>query len=398
MPNIEALAKQGIVFRNAYAPPSCSPSRAALLTGRQPRRFELGTPIRPIAESVEVPLSEITLPEALQTAPIPYASSAVGKWHLSAYNSPSGLRHPLASGFDWYAGSVANLRSSRKRNLKSNYNRWEKNINGVLSTVKRYATSDTIDDALKRVQSMPSPWVLWVAFNAPHIPLHKPPAELTKTSIRMGKPRIAAVIEAVDTEIGRLLKGIPADELARTFIVFLGDNGTSVQSSEQGAGHAKGSVYEAGVRVPLVVSGHGVTMPGEVHGMVHIMDLFPTFLDLAGVDVAKLVDEDGKRRTLDGFSLLPYLQDPDAAPVRDTIFQDAFIPNGPGPYTVNNRMIRDTRYKLIYPTKGDPLFYDMKGRIIEGEPLIDPQGPALEARTRLAAQLEARMRELIADD
>jgi arylsulfatase A-like enzyme len=358
-PTLDALAREGVLFRNAYAPPACSPSRAAILTGRQPRRFGLGSILRARKESWELPLDELTLPELLALAPADYATSAVGKWHLSTYSSPTGLRHPLASGFGWYAGSVANLMMTREPGRRGTYTSWEKNDNGTLRWSQTYATTDTVDDALARMQSMTSPWLLWVALNAVHTPFHEPPEHLHSRSAPVTqRDRHDASVEAMDTEVGRLLAGMDSATRSATTLIFLGDNGSQSSVSDSG-GETKGSLSEAGVRVPLLISGPTVARSGEVDALVHVTDLFPTIAELAGVGAERIVNSAGKPVQLDGMSLVPYLQDLDHPPVREIVYVDRFAPNGAGPRSRDERMIRDERYKLIERVDGESLFFDL---------------------------------------
>lgn len=396
-PSIDALAARGVLFRNAYAPPLCSPSRAALLTGRYPRRYGLGDRLHMRAERYEVPLSELSLPEALEQSPLDYDQAAVGKWHLSAFNSPSGGRHPLLFGFRWYAGSFANLNTTNIPGApRGTFEHWQKNTNGIFSFSDTYATTDTVNDALERIRALRSPWFLWVAFNASHRPFHEPPPGLhTRPSLETEIERFDAATEALDTEIGRLLDSMNAETLARTTIIFLSDNGTpkAATAPPLDPSRSKGTLYEGGINIPLIISGPALKEPGaESAALVHVVDVFATLADLAGVDVARLENEHGAPVTIDGISLLPYLEDPALPSQREFVFQDAFTPNGPGPYRSDTRMLRNQRYKLVQSVETGDAFFDLHGRKDDGPDLLgslnDEQQTAYESlRAALADTL-----------
>lgn len=393
-PNIDALAARGVLFRNAYAPPVCSPSRAAMLTGRYPRRYGLGIHLRR-SDTYELPLAEPTLPEMLGRSAMAYDHSAVGKWHLSTRASPHAGRHPLASGFGWYAGSLGNLGG------RMSYFDWEKNTNGRFERTSTYATTDTVDDALARIEAMRPPWFLWVAFNAAHKPYEEPPRSLyTRRRFESVADRYDAMVEAMDSEIGRLLRSMDPDVLAATTIIFVSDNGTvhAGVTPPWRSSHAKATLYEGGINVPLVIAGPLVSAAGsECAALVHVVDLFPTLAEIAGVDLGQLSSEDGKPLRIDGLSLLPYLEDPAAESRHEAIYQDLFGPNGAGPYQFERRMVRDARYKLIeFVTDGREEFYDLEGRSDDGpdriESLTAEQRSAYE---RLRAALDAFLADLV---
>ena len=139
-------------------------------------------------------------------------------------------------------------------------------------------------------------------------------------------PYFRAMVEALDTEIGRLLEGV---DLQRTTVIFLGDNGTTPQVVVPpfDPARAKNTVYEGGVHVPLFVAGAAVEVPGTTcDGLVHAVDLFATALELAGVDLAAVLPPD---LALDSVSFAPYLADPALPSLRSTLFTEVFKPNGP---------------------------------------------------------------------
>lgn len=385
-PRMDALADQGVLFRNAWSYPTCSPTRAALLTGRLGRRTGVGDAMQYL-QSRELPLREITLPEVLATAPVPYASSAVGKWHLSAYNSPSGVHHPNLTGFEFFTGSMANLYDHVEDDGRPHsFFHWERITNGVVSKDDTYATTATVDDALARIEVMPEPWLLYVAFNAPHTPWDPPPSglhEQGEVTPQTPEPvRYRAAVEALDHELGRLLDEIDPSVLARTTILFAGDNGTPAEAVREPWNPARGkqTPYEGGVNVPLVVAGAGVHAPGESAALVHVHDLFATALDIAGADPPEGV-------ALDSESLLPYVADPDE-PGRDIVYTERFVPSGPGPYEVDWRMSRTGSFKVVDRT-GQLGVFDLRGRNDDGE-LLELDALPAEDRAAVDALIGAQ--------
>ena len=345
-PTIDALAARGVSFDRAYAYTSCSPSRGALLTGKLGHRTGLGEVIQP-ADFEELPVDTYTRPRMLAEAPIPWETAAYGKWHVASYASRTGLLHPLAVGFDDYAGSMGNLQEQwSEPGVPHDYDRWEKFADGALSISTTYATTDTVDDAVIAAQTLQPPWLLYVAFNAPHTPIHVPPEALATTpDAPSWADRYDAAVEAMDTELGRLLAAVDLD---RTVVIFAGDNGTSEFGVRPPTDpkKVKLSPYEGGIRVPLVVAGPGVTAGARSSAKVHVVDVLPTVADLAGVDLAATGE------VFDGESLWPYLADP-SRPGRSVLHSDRFTPNGVGD-RVNYEwwITHGDRYKVVRFNRG----------------------------------------------
>jgi len=353
-PNIDALATRGLLFRNAWTNPTCSPTRAELLTGRYGFRTGIGQPVHNGNQGLA--LSETILPELL----LGYSSSISGKWHLSGQGQ--GKDHPRTSGFGYHAGSMGNI---------SDYFTWQKVINGSEFTSTTYATTDCADEAIQAALTMPEPWFLYTAFQAPHIPRHVPPKGLCACPVSSNcdvaqsnspKPRLTkAMTEAMDTEIGRLLQSIPAD----TLVIFMGDNGTGASATQPpfDKTHAKGTLYEGGVNVPFIIAGAG-TVQGECLALVCSTDLFATLGDLAAVPSA----------AEDSVSLVPYMQG-SQQPRRSSVYAEYFTPNGPGPWTTHTRAVRNDRYKLIRSTAVPDEFYDLQNDPFEQIDLFPSIGP-----------------------
>ncbi|MCB9699059.1 MAG: sulfatase-like hydrolase/transferase [Alphaproteobacteria bacterium] len=399
-PRIDALARQGVRFRNAYAYPVCSPTRAAILTGRYARRDGMGAIVRWNGRW-ELPLSEVLIPEVLDGAGgIDWSTAAIGKWHLSGPNTPSAYDHPNRQGFDHYAGSLHNLYFGEDDETEGkvpgmDYFHWEKVEDGSRREVTTYATATTTGDALERVASMPQPWFLYVAYNAAHSPFHVPPGAVVGDGAPI--PQLyGAMMEDLDREVGRLVDGLPAGQREHTLIVVVGDNGTPGQAvlPPRDPRKAKGTLFEGGTNVPLIVVGPGVFGGGTTDALVHVVDLLPTIAEWAGVDPKRT------GRPLDGVSFAPVLRDPTSAGARTTVYTERFSPPGPPPYRSESFAIRDERYKLMVGKGEQERFFDLLGRNDDGEGK-DPatlQGEERVRYLRLKAELERIHREVSFED
>ncbi len=398
-PHIDALAGRGLRFDRAYAHPICSPSRAALLTGRYPSRSGIGGVVHTDEEDVVLPLEEITLAELVQRAPgRPYASSAVGKWHLGSAGGPGGLRHPLEQGFGWYAGVFGNLSYSDPWfEPPTSWFSFFKTVNGETVRREAFVLTDETDDAIARIEAMPEPWLLYLSYHAAHFPYPVPPpwmhVEKGLTAESNDVRRQAATMEAMDYDIGRLMQSMSAEVLARTVVIFVGDNGTAAQATLPpfDFDNAKGTLMEEGVHVPMIIAGPGIPQPGAVTGLVHLVDLFPTVAEIAGVPVSSLVDSrTGAPVVLDGVSLLPYFSDPSRASIRTEVYSERFRGERP-PFGEHRRMIRSERYKVGYASAERHRIYDLVSDPLGHTPLeIDQLDAAGQAEVRrLAAVSQA---------
>ncbi len=395
-PTIDGLINDGVMFQNAYASPSCSPARSAILTGRYGRRTGLGQRIALFGAPFSLALDEVTLPEMLRRAPRPWNTSMVGKWHLANFSTPNWTTHAADQGFHWHAGSQGNLNISTDLSERD-YDNWEKNTNGQITNHTEYATTDTVDDAITRAAKMEEPWLLYLAFNAPHEPFHQPPEPLGNGAELDDRPGLYRdMVHAMDLELGRLLESLPTEKRERTTVIFVGDNGTpgaAVLAPLQ-AGRAKATLYEGGTHVPLIISGPAVQRPGSTsNALVSVVDLFPTVADLAGVDLSTVVNGDGDPIQIDGFSLLPYLENPQAASIRDHVYTERFFPNGGGPFLVDDQALRDHRYKLLRRQDlGTLELFDLSTHFPEDGPNLLEDGITPEEQEivdRLEAQLDA---------
>jgi arylsulfatase A len=279
-PNLDRLAARGVRFTSAYcAQPICSPSRAAILTGKAPARLHLTTylPGRPDCRSQklahpvirqQLPLEEKTLAEHLQEAG--YATACIGKWHLGG----KGFL-PTDQGFDVYRPGKAVTKPSEVEGGKGEYE--------LTAWAEEFIESNRA-----------RPFFLYLAHDSPHIPFSAK-ANLTARNPDAFNPVYAAVIETLDDTVGRLLAKLDTLGLAaNTLVIFTSDNGglhvpegphaTVTHNGPFRAG--KGFVYEGGLRVPLIARWPGKILAGREENLPVInTDWLPTLLTLAGAKV-----------------------------------------------------------------------------------------------------------------
>ncbi|MDC0584390.1 sulfatase-like hydrolase/transferase [Bacteroidales bacterium] len=301
LPNIEQLANEGVTFLNTWSNPLCSPTRAGILTGKYGFRTRVGAPVGGLNQSLD--LSESTLPELIDG----HSTACIGKWHLST-RSNGGDDNPNLTGFDSYSGCPDGE--------VADYFSYTKVVNGTEHKVENYATTETVNDAMSWLDTVSShqPWFLWLAFNAVHTPFHRPPDSLHNFDLLEYSDTATnkheyfmAMIEAMDYEMGRLLTYLKNNnEYDSTTIIFVGDNGTlgSVKQEPFMRSRAKGTLFEGGVHVPMIVSGNKVLAKGrESTSLVNTVDIFNSALELC--QVAPDVYSDIKT---DSRSFVPVLQ------------------------------------------------------------------------------------------
>jgi len=308
-----------------------------------------------------LPASEITLPELLSARSPAYHHASIGKWHLSsAPRDPNTL-----GGWTHFSGAL--------RGALADYSQWPKVVDGtVFPGYSIYATSDNVNDALEWIgQRGTNSWFLWLAFNAGHTPLHKPPNNLHSYDALPGTPMhinnnprlyYEAMIEAMDTEMGRLLADMSRTNanvnLTNTTIIFMGDNGTPAQVIQPpyASNRAKDTLYEGGIRVPLIIAGAGVANPNRSStNVVHCLDLFATILELAGVDLTTALPTN---HMIDSRSLVGILSgtatnDPARWVLSENFSDSATVTPNPG------RALRNSQYKLIQYRSGTNELYDL---------------------------------------
>lgn len=377
MPTLEQLCRDGVVFDNFYATPVCSSTRATILTGRYGFRTGVGAAVGQNTSN-GLPLSETTLFQFLDRyAREKYAQAVIGKWHLATVDNGD-VDHPLMAGADFYSGVI--------RGTIDDYYRWPRTQNGKTEMVDGYITSVLTDIAIDWIDDQDErPWFLWLAHIAPHLPVHLPPGDLIANQDLDGtaqdlqaRPRdyYLASLEALDAEIGRLLKSLPQPVLENTVIVFLGDNGTpnrTVQAPYDRR-RAKASLYEGGIHVPLIVAGKGVTRHGQrEEALVNSTDLFATIASIAGIG-----PEDTDQWPEDSVSAVPLLTSTPTTS-RQHAYSELFGSPGSRGRQAEGHAIRNERWKLMETVGNGEQLFDLSNDPYEQNDLLQSNRLAADA-------------------
>ncbi len=399
--NLDRLAQRGMRFDRFWSQPVCSPARVSALTGRysfrhgvsgplwgqedhlgvsmptppdgSPKELDYGpfgpmTPelLRDVANMRNPPPGmapkgpspeERMLPALLKELPTPYATAAIGKWHM-ADRENGWLDHPNDVGFDYFSGPLSGALPS--------FFAWQHVENGKPSQQFGYVDQFSVNAALSWLdrQAPEQPWFLWFSFVNPHDPFHAPPAELIQSAELKGlDPNgvtdeniplyFKAQVEAMDSLVGQLLAGIPQEQLANTHIFWLGDNGDEVWTrpvGEQKPNRFKITVYEGGVRVPFIAAGPGVPSNIANSSLAHVVDIFDTVVELAGGDAQTTL----QGRILDSHSFAGQLLSRENASARQWNYTDVNISPRLGGSVAT---IRNDEYKLISGGQGDELYH-----------------------------------------
>lgn len=299
-PNIDRLAAAGAKLEAFYVQPVCSPTRAALMTGRYPMRHGLQVGVvRPWA-NYGLPLDERTLAQGLQSAG--YTTAICGKWHLGHF-APEYLptRRGFTHQYGHYNGMIDYFDHSRDGGFD-----WHRD--DKVNRDEGYATVLLGNESVRLIeqQDAAKPLFLYVPFNAPHTPLQALPEHLKLYEHIANQQRrtYCAMVHAVDEQIGRIAAAIEKRSLTdNTLFIFSSDNGGPIA---QGATNgklraAKGTLYEGGVRVSAFATWVGKIKPSTViHEPLHIVDWYPTLLKLAGATTEQ-------KHAPDGLDLWPVL-------------------------------------------------------------------------------------------
>ena len=282
-PTIDNIKNTGLSFTNFWVAPTCSPTRAATITGKYGYRTDVKWASDVLSNSETVLQKYIN-----QQTNNKYATAVIGKWHLAGANNSF---NPENFGIDYYAGMI--------RGTAESYYNWNLTTDGTSTTETQYITEKFTDLAIDWVNEQDKPWFLWLAYTAPHTPFHAPPTEMhsqgalpTYTEGLDAIPYYMAAIEAMDFQIARLLNGLSAEERANTIIIFIGDNGTpsDVAQAPYTSRTVKGTLYEGGINCPLFVSGNGVSRTGTDTNLINITDLFATIAQIAGSSASEIND------------------------------------------------------------------------------------------------------------
>jgi arylsulfatase A-like enzyme len=394
-PHIDRLAAQGMKFTRYHTSPNCQPTRAALMTGQySPRtgvytvgsidRFEWWTrTLRPVDNVTALPLDKITIAQALKKAG--YATGLFGKWHLGE----QGDHHPSRRGFDEAIVSMGR-HFDFNTNPKSDYPKGQ------------YLADFLTDRAVDFIQRhKDGPFFLYLSHFAVHAPHQAKPELIARFKAKPGigghhDPTYAAMLASVDESAGRVMQTLDELRLAdKTVLIFSSDNGGVGGYVREGIKKAgditdnaplrsgKGSLYEGGTRVPLIVRWPGVIQPGSVcdEPAIHV-DLFPTLLEISGAV--------SPPQPLDGESLVRLCRDPGANLRRDAIFQHfpGYLGAGGGTWrTTPVGVIESGDWKLMeFFEDGRLELYHLREDIGESRNLAkDKPDKAKELHTKLLA-------------
>ena len=345
-PNIDKLAQDGARLEQFYAQPMCTPTRAALMTGRYPFRYGLQTLVIPSASTYGLPTDEWLLPQALKAAG--YETAIVGKWHLGHADQKY---WPRQRGFDYQYGPLIGELDyfTHEQHGKTDWylNNKPLHESGYTTTLLGSAAVKLINEHNPSV-----PLYLYLTFNAPHTPYQAPQRYLDQYKHISDPSRraYAGSITAMDDEIGRVLAALEQKGMRdNTIIVFQSDNGGTRNAMFAGEGDmskvvipcdngpyrdGKGSLYEGGTRVPAIVNWRGHIKPGTVvNGMIHVVDAYPTLAGLAGAKP----DPD---KPLDGIDMWPTIGEGQPSPRTEVIYNIEPFRAG----------VREGDWKLIWRT------------------------------------------------
>lgn len=343
-PNLNALKEDGISYMNTWATPQCTPTRASIMSGK----YGIKTGVMRAPGNLDLEHKSI-FNLINETTSNLYSSAVIGKWHIS---QPINIDHPFEHGVDHYEGIIDGT--------IGDYYNWEKVENGAFVQIEEYVTTHLTNAAIDWISGQDNPWFLWLAHIAPHGPFQVPPDSLFTTENPTSSKEIYnASIEALDHEIGRLIESMDEETLNNTLIIFIGDNGTprSVLSGYP-AQHGKGTMYEGGIRVPMIINGHNVTRKGEQEfGLTQVNDLYATLFEVA----SETVLEGGIHNSLSIRSSF----ETENSILRNFIYSD-YISNG-----IQYWAIRNDKYKLIQNEEGDQEFYRLDENANEEDNLIE---------------------------
>lgn len=424
-PRLDKLAKEGMLFTNVWAHPFCSPTRAAILTGLFGKKAKVLTYADPLSQN------HTSFVQILKDKG-GYSTGLFGKWHLAGMPGRSkdlpgfpGMK-PKEAGFDLFKGNLnAAIFSYWKydyhvQDEKTVHNEWrnetapEKSLPGI--TASNYAPLVKVADAIEWItenekKNPDKPWFAWVAFNLSHATITRNPSMMAvpnkdtldkKTIDEMtacggqfgsnnngncsGESLMRAMTNSMDEITGKLLDAV--NELdPNTYVIYISDNGTPMYRMKDGEhidnmyitrkGRGKGTAYESGALVPMVIKGPGIKANSINNAILHAADLFSTTLSLAGLEVPKEVnDSEGKGEVaLDSMSITPILFN-DKKNVRDPnkgyVLTEAvnLMTNG-----TPHVGARNAKYKVVCADgieKENCSFYNMEDDPLEEYPIEKP--------------------------
>jgi arylsulfatase A-like enzyme len=373
-PNLEVLAKQGMRFSWAYAPaPVCSPTRIALQLGKSPAKLhwtkaapsETGRKLVEPRLIKNIASEEVTIGELLRQAG--YATAHYGKWHISGGG-------PGKHGYDEHDGDTGNENAFQFTDP---------------NPVDIFGMVDRSEKFMRRAREQDKPFFIQLSWNALHASENANKATLAKYESKNAGgdskiTSIAAITEDLDTGVGKLMEAIDRLGLAEnTYVIYMSDNGAG--GKRGGLNGGKGSLWEGGIRIPLIVRGPGVKADSWCNQPVVGYDWFPTFCDWAGIPSEKLPKQ------LEGGSLATLLKQEGNGRVersRDELF--FHFPHYQSGNTPHSVVVLDG-WKLIHFYEDDSVrLFDLSSDISERKDLADREPKRVRSmREKLDAYLVA---------
>ena len=390
-PNIDRIAKNGVVFSEGYVSYAvCSPSRAGLITGRYQNRFGYSRNIllAPNDSLMGLPLSEQTLPDVLNN--VDYKTKAIGKWHLGAHKSLV----PEKRGFDEFFGFLIGGHRYFPEDLTLNdLTEARRQMDGYITKIydngkrintKKYLTEELSDNAVKFIEdNSDNPFFLYLSYNAPHTPLQATTKDLERNKhIDIEKRQTyAAMVSSMDDGIGLILDKLEQKNIfENTIVFFFSDNGGVewYNFSDNGPLRGiKGDFFEGGIRVPFAMQWPNKIEPGTIYDKPIIaLDIFATVASAAKAE--KYI-----KNEIDGVNLIPYLSGNKSGSPHEYLYwknPDKDID-----------VIRDERYKYLR-IKNDEYIFDLKNDISEESNIIDLSKPIYD---RLKSQFKLWEKDMI---
>jgi len=402
MPHLAKLAQGGLRLESHYVHPMCSPTRAALMTGRYASRFGVTAAQNPRA----LPWNTLTLARALKTAG--YDTAITGKWHLGSEPEEG----PQKFGFDHGYGSLAGGTGPMDHRYKEGEFSQTWHRNGKLIEEEGHVTDLIAREAVQWLEARgEKPFFLYVPFTAIHVPMIEPEkwlkanAQLTEPGQRLR----AACATHMDDAVGQILAVLDKKKVRdNTLVLFFGDNGAHGPSDNQGGaypgkyedvqvgndnlpwrGHKSG-VYEGGIRTPGLACWPGKLAVGETSIPMHAIDWMPTLCTLAGAKV-------GGDLKWDGVDLWPMLTNPSKVPPARTLYTAA--------PSFRAQAVRHGDWKLIVTasngkkgTKGQEELFNLATDPGEKENLTAKKPEVLKEMKERLAEISKADRDAVAND
>jgi arylsulfatase A-like enzyme len=401
MPHLDALAKQSVRLEAHYVHPMCSPTRAALMTGRFASRFGVTGAQNPRC----LPWDTVTLAKALQS--VGYETAITGKWHLGSRPEEG----PQKFGFDHGYGSLAGGCGPFNHRYKEGPFTYTWHRNGKLIEEEGHVTDLIAREAVQWLEGRGDrPFLLYVPFTAIHVPIQEPDKWLAMNDhlTDPGQRLRAACASHMDDVVGQVLAVLERKKLRdNTLVIFFGDNGAHGPQANQGGpypgdygelrvgndnkplrGH-KGGVYEGGIRTPGLAAWPGKLQPAELHAPLHAVDWMPTVCALAGAKVGDL--------KWDGIDIWSALVEPSRRQPPRTIYTAA-----PG---FRAQAVRHGDWKLVVTQAGGKKnqaaqeeLFNLAADLGETQNLASQKPDVLAAMKQRLAEIARRDRDAVAND